>query len=167
MPLKQNKKNLTANPNPVTEGAIIQTPEGKPMSLFSPAMLPAVTLNANQFAWPKTLLVMAPAKRMDINEVNPQTGWDAKDSSGNKIKTGQFKVRLTVANGDLAQLAVDNGEGLDSLSTLQCDIMKDVPTQTFVPFETLIELVEPVVMLGFGGQSADRIILRAASYKAV
>ena len=84
-----------------------------------------------------------------------------KDNAGNKSKTGTFSVRLDVADGDAAQNLVDSGLGLTGLSTIQVTINKDIPIQKFEPDSTLLKLVKPVVMLGFGGQQADRILLVA------
>lgn len=166
MPLKKSTKKLTANLNPVEEGSIIQTPDETPMSLFESALMPAITLHANQFNWPKTLLV-TDVRRVALNEKNLKTGWDLKDANGNKKPTGEFVTRLTVANGDTAQMLVDMGQPVDGLSELQCTIMKDIPVQTFTAGETLIELVKPNVMLGFGGNNVDRIVLVAEDYKEV
>lgn len=166
MPLKRSSNKSIKNLNPVDEGSIIRTPDSTPMSLFELALMPAVTLHANQFAWPKTLLV-TDVRRVALNEKNPKTGWDLKDSNGNKKPTGEFVTRLTVVNGDTEQVLVDMGQPVDGLSELQCTIAKDVPVQKFVIGETLIELVKPNVMLGFGGNKVDRIVLVAEDYKEV
>lgn len=166
MPLKKRSKKLTANSHPVSEGPIIQTPDGSPMSLFDKAKLPMLTLQGNQFNWPSSLVVMS-AKRVPVYEINPDTGWKLKDDSGNGVTTGQFEIRLRVADGDLAQDAVDRGNSLDGLNQIQCTIKKDVPVEKFVPEETLIELVKPNVMLGYGGNQVDRIVLVAEDYKEV
>lgn len=166
MPLKKRTIKLTKNPNPVNEGSIIKTPSGEPMSLFERAKLPMVTLQANQFTWPKSLVVME-AKRVEERVVNPETGWNVKDENGDYETDGNYNIRLQVADGELAQAAIDRGSTLDGLNTLQCTIKKDIPIQKFVPQETLIELVNPNVMLGFGGSAADRILLVADDYKEV
>lgn len=166
MPLKKRTVKLTKNPNPVVEGSIIKTPSGVPMSLFEPAKLPMVTLQANQFTWPKNLVVME-AKRVEERIVNPETGWFLKDENGDYETDGNYNIRLQVADGELAQAALDRGSTLDGLNTLQCTIKKDIPIQKFVPQETLIELVNPNVMLGYGGSAADRLILVADDYKEV
>lgn len=164
MPLKKKSTKLTSAK--VVEGNPIQTPDNGLMSLFKPAMLPAVTLNAEQFAFPETFLVMG-SKRIENYEKNPATGWDLKDEHGNKTGLGTYSVRLTLADGDAAQKLVDAGLMLDGLTSITAILKKDVPLQKFVPGETLIKLVKPVVMLGFGGQQADRIELVAEDYKEV
>lgn len=158
MPLKRN--NIERKSAVVEEGSPIRTPEGKLMSLFKPAMLPLVTLNTRQFIFPKSFLV-TDAKRVPEYLKNPETGWDLKDDQGNKTQTGKYFVRLQVTDGDVAQDLVDKGLDLSSLSSIQCTIQKDIPLQSFEPNSTLIKLVKPVVMLGFGGQQADRILLVA------
>lgn len=165
MPLKVNKKVVRVNPNPVKEGNLVQT-GGSVMSLFESAKIPFLTLQANQFKWPKTLLVVK-ADRIPEYIKNEETGWDLKDSQGNKTKTGNYFVRLDVADGDNAQMIVDGGGVIDGLTSVECVIHKDIPLQNFVINETLIELVKPNVMLGFGGQSANRIKLIAEDYKEV
>ena len=70
-------------------------------------------------------------------------------------------MRLQVSDGDLAQLAVDNGTSFDGLNELQVTIKKDIPLQKFVPNESLVKLIKPSIMLGYGGNQADRIILLA------
>lgn len=166
MPLKKSTNKITKNLNQVDEGVIIRTPDETPMSLFEPALMPAITLHANQFNWPKSLLVTG-VRRVAVNEKNPKTGWDVKDDNGNKKQTGEFVTRLTVVNGDTAQVLVDMGQPVDGLSELQCTIAKDVPVQKFVLGETLIKLVKPNVMLGFGGNTVDRIVLVADDYEEV
>ena len=166
MPLKKSVKKLLKNSHPVEEGAIIQTVTKEPMSLFEKALMPVVTLNANQFNWPESLLVVG-AKRVPVYEKNAQTGWDLKDGDGHKKSTGDYVVRLSVVNGDTAQMLVNAGQLIEGLSELQCTINKDVPLQKFVLGSTLIKLVKPNVMLGFGGQNVDRIVLIADDYEEV
>lgn len=166
MPLKKQDSKLTENPHPVAEGPIIRTINGSPMSLFSPAKMPMVTLHANQFEWPSTMLVVK-ADRVPVYEMNAETGWGAKNSSGDKIKTGEFQVRLQLVNGDIAQMMANSGQSFDGLSQIQCTLSSDIPVQKFVPNETLIKLVKPNVMLGFGGNNVDRIVLVAEGYEEV
>lgn len=164
MPLKKsNTKRTSAK---IVEGSPIQSPTGEIMSLFKPAMIPAVTLNTEQFAFPNTFLVRE-KRRVPIYEKNPETGWDLKDDNGNKTATGEFAVRLQLADGDAAQQLVDAGLNLDGLTTVDCEIMKDIPLQKFEPDSTLIKLVKPVIMLGYGGQNVDRIILKAEDCELV
>lgn len=163
MPLKKSEVKMTTAK--VVEGNPVRS-EGL-MSLFSPAKLPLVTLNVEQFAFPKTFLVVEPAQRRAVYVKNPETGWDLKDSNGNKTKTGKYCVQLKLASGDVAQTLVDQGLALDGLTTVDCFIDDDLPVQEFEPKSTLVKLVKPVVMLGFGGQSADRIILRAEGCELV
>ncbi|OYR96242.1 hypothetical protein [Lactobacillus taiwanensis] len=164
MPLKKSQTKLKSAK--VVEGSPIQTPDGGLMSLFKSAKLPAVTLNVEQFAFPETFLV-TDARRIQAYKKNPETGWDLKDESGNKIPTGSFYIQLTLSDGDAAQQLVNSGLGLDGLTTIMCTVKKDIPLQKFVPNETLLKLVKPVVMLGFGGQQADRILLVAEDCEEV
>lgn len=165
MPLKKSKdiKLVSAK---VVEGDPIQTPDKGLMSLFKPAMLPAVTLNVAQYAFPETFLVMD-SHRIQEFEKNPNTGWDLKDSQGHKQPTGAYSVKLELTDGDAAQRLVDAGMAIDGLTAITAIIKKDIPLQTFVPGETLIKLVKPVIMLGFGGQQPDRIQLVAEDVKEV
>lgn len=160
MPLKKRVKIVKKNPNPVTDAVDVRTPDGSVMNLFDSAKLPLVTLSPNQFKWPSTLLVRD-VKRVKEYKVNPQTGWSLKDERGNRVETGNFNIRLQVCDGDLAQLAVDNGDSFDGLTQLQLTIRKDIPIQKFEPDVSLLKLIRPSIMLGYGGQQADRIILVA------
>lgn len=160
MPLKKRIKVVKKNPNQITDDVIIRTPDGGVMNLFDSAKLPMVTLSVNQFKWPNSFLVRE-AKRVKEFKVNPDTGWNLKTENGARVETGNFNVRLQVSDGDLAQLAVDNGTSFDGLTQLQVTIKKDIPLQKFVPDESLIKLVGPSIMLGYGGDQADRIILVA------
>lgn len=164
MPLK--RREVKRQVVKIEEGNALQTPDNKPMSLFKSAMLPAITLNTEQFVFPKSFLVVQ-ADRVAEYKKNKETGWDLKDSNGNKIKTGNFNVRLQLSDGDAAQKLVDAGLELDGLSTIQCTVKADKPLQNFVPNESLVKLIKPVVMLGFGGQQADRIILVAEDCELV
>lgn len=158
MPLKRNDVQRTSAK--VSEGVTLQTPDGQLMSLFDTAMLPAVTLNIEQFAFPESFLVRD-ARRTSVYEKNPKTGWDLRDSSGNKKPTGKYYVTLQLADGHLAQQVVDSGSDLDGLKTIQCTIKKDIPLQTFEIDSTLLKLKNVVVKLGFGGRQVDRIVLEA------
>lgn len=160
MPLKKRVKIDKTNPNMVNDEVILRTPNDSVMNLFDSAKLPMVTLNANQFKWPSSFLVRG-AKRVKEYQVNPDTGWNLKNDNGDKVETGNYNVRLQVSDGDLAQLAVDNGTSFDGLNELQVTIKKDIPLQKFVPNESLVKLVKPSIMLGYGGNQADRIILLA------
>lgn len=160
MPLKKHVVAFKKNRHPVEDGVIVRTPSGSVMNLFDKAKLPMVTLEPNQFDWPSSLLVRK-VDRVKDYKINPDTGWRQKNNNGDYVESGGFNVRLSVSDGDLAQLAIDNGNPIDGLSTIQVTIKKDIPLQKFVPDETLIKLVKPSVMLGFGGQQADRILLVA------
>lgn len=164
MPLK--KHNVVRKVIPIKEGSVIQTPAGQPMTLFDSAMLPAVTLNVEQFAFPKSFVVKK-ASRIAEYKKDPETGWDLKDSSGVKTKTGRYFVSLQLADGEVAQDLVDKGASLDSLKTINCVITKDIPLQKFEPDSTLLKLVKPVVMLGFGGRQVDRLVLKAEDCEMV
>lgn len=164
MPLK--KRTVKRTSTVVDEGEALQTPDKQLMSLFKTAMLPAVTLNVKQFAFPKTFLV-TDVRRINEYEKNPETGWDLKDNQGNKKPTGKHFVSLQLADGDAAQKLVDAGLSLDGLTTIQCTIKKDMPVQDFEPNSTLVKLKKVVVMLGFGGQQADRLILEAEDCELV
>lgn len=160
MPLKKRVSVVKENPNRVEDEVIVRTPNGGVMNLFEKAKLPMVTLSANQFKWPSTFLVRE-VKRVKEYQINADTGWNLKNENGDKIETGNFNMRLQVSDGDLAQLAVDNGTSFDGLTQVQVTIKKDIPVQKFVPDESLIKLVKPSIMLGYGGSQADRIIILA------
>lgn len=164
MPLKRT--NVKRQVVKVEEGNPLQTPDNQVMSLFSKAMLPAVTLNVEQFGFPKSFVVMS-VERIDEVKRNPVTGWALKDSGGSKIKTGNHFMRLMLADGDLAQEVLDHNGTLDALKQIQCTITKDIPIQKFEPQVSLVKLVKPVVMLGFGGQNVDRIVLQAEDCELV
>lgn len=161
MPLKKSN-GKTLEVIDVDEGNVIQTPDKQPMSLFDSAMLPAITLNVKQFAFPKMFLVRD-AKRVAVFKKNPETGWDLKDENGNKTKTGEFEVRLELADAGLAQTIADRGQSLDGLKTIQCTVSQDIPLQKFEIDSTFVKLHGVNVMLGFGGRNVDRIVLRANS----
>ena len=163
MPLKKNSKKRTSAQ--VIEGKALQSPDGELMSLFKPAMLPAVTLNTEQFAFPETFLVRN-FSRSDAYKKNVETGWDEK-VSGQKIKTGEHVIKLELSDGDAAQQLVNQGFDLDGLSIVRCVITKDIPLQKFENNSTLIKLIKPVVMLGFGGQTTDQLILKAEDCELV
>lgn len=164
MPLKKSQASKTVKAYSGDEGSHLKL--DVPMSLFDQAKLPAVTLHADQFVFPKNFAVVD-AKRVKEFEINQETGWALKDSSGNKKPTGNYFVKLMLVDGVLAQQAIDSGSSLSGLSTVQCTVHKDIPLQNFVPNETLVELIKPNVMLGFGGQQADRIVLVAEDCKEV
>lgn len=164
MPLKRN--NVQRKSAKVVEGKTLQTPDGQLMSLFDSAMLPSITLNVEQFAFPETFLVRN-ARRVNEYEKNPKTGWDLKDANGTKKATGKYDVALELADGELAQKIVDSGSDLDGLKTIQCTIKKDIPLQNFEADSTLVKLKKVVVKLGFGGQQVDRIVLEAEDCELV
>lgn len=167
MPLKKSGNKLTKNPNPVKEqGNVIQTADGHLLSLTAPVPLPVVTLNTEQFYWPDCFVVMS-ASRVDLYEKNRKTGWNKKTDDGNKIKTGEKGVRLMLADAGLAQSALDRGNDLDGLSQIQCDFDSDLPMQDFKPEETTIKLKKPVLMLAYGGQDVNRLVIKAEGYEIV
>lgn len=166
MPLKKSnaKKRTSAK---VTEGKTLQTPDGNLMSLFTPAMLPAITLNIEQFAFPENFLVRKVDRKVEY-ERDPQTGWDWRDASGNKKMLNAHYVDLLLASGTAAQKMADEGEtDFSTLNTVECKIMKDIPLQEFEVDTTLIKLVNPVVMLNYGGSSVNRLVLVAEDCKLV
>lgn len=162
MPLKKKNSDKDLKVIDVDEGNVIQTVDKQPMSLFDTAKLPLVTLNVKQFAFPEMFLVRD-VKRIPVYEKNPETGWDLKDSNGNKTKTGEFYVRLELADADLAQTIVDKGQSLDGLKTIRCTVEQDIPLQQFEIDSTFVKLHGVNVMLGFGSRTVDRIVLRADS----
>lgn len=164
MPLK--RKEIKQKEVKINEGSVLQTPDKTKMSLFEKAKLPLVTLNAKQFQFPETFLVMD-AKRVKLPEINPETGWNLKSEAGQTIYSEDYGIQLHVADGDAAQTLVDSGLPLTGLSTLQLTIIKDIPIQSFEPESTLLKPKGLVVMLGFGGQSADRIILKCDDVELV
>lgn len=164
MPLK--RKNVDLKSAKVDEGNPIQSPNNKLMSLFDKAKLPIITLNVEQFAFPETFLVVE-ASRVPVYEKNEETGWDKKDANGNKTKTGEYNVRLQVVDGDAAQKLVDAGLNVAGLSSIKLTITKDIPLQQFEPNSTLIKLKKVNVMLGFGGQQSDQIVLVAEDCELV
>lgn len=167
MPLKKSGSKLTKNPNPVKQqGNVIQTADGHLLSLTAPVPLPVVTLNTEQFYWPECFVVMV-ASRVDLYQKDSQTGWNVKDSNGNKIKTGKKGVRLTLADAGLAQSTLDRGGNIDGLPAIQCDIDEDLPLQDFKPEETTITLTKPVLMLAYGGQDVNRLVIKAEGYEIV
>lgn len=158
MPL--NRKNVNLKSAKVNKGNPIQSPDGKLMSLFEKAKLPAITLNVEQFAFPETFLVVD-CSRVDVYEKNEETGWDKKDANGNKTKTGEHNVRLQVVDGDAAQKLVDSGLGITGLSSIKLTITKDIPLQEFEINSTLIKPKKVNVMLAYGGMQSDQIVLVA------
>lgn len=167
MPLKKSSKLLTKNPNPVKEqGNVVQTADGHLLSLTGTVPLPAITLNTEQFYWPESFVVMG-ASRVDLYKKDPKTGWNLKNENGDKIKTGQKGVRLMLADTGLAQSTIDRGGDLDGLPQIQCDFEEDFPLQDFKPQETTIKLKKPVLMLGYGGQAVDRLVIKAEGYDLV
>ena len=157
MPLK--RKNVDLKSAKVDKGNPIQSPNNKLMSLFDKAKLPIITLNVEQFAFPETFLVVE-ASRIPVYEKNEETGWD-------KTKTGEYNVRLQVVDGDAAQKLVDAGLNVAGLSSIKLTITKDIPLQQFEPNSTLIKLKKVNVMLGFGGQQSDQIVLVAEDCELV
>lgn len=167
MPLKKPGNKLTKNPNPVKEqGNVVQTADGHLLSLTSMVPLPAVTLNTEQFYWPDCFVVMT-ASRVDLYKKNPKTGWNEKTDNGDKIKIGKKGIRLMLADAGLAQSTLDRGGDLDGLSQIQCDIDEDLPLQDFKPEETTITLKKPVLMLAYGGQDVNRLVIKAEGYEIV
>lgn len=163
MPLKKsNAKMATVK---IDEGNALR--DDSIMSLFAPAKIPLLTLNTEQFAWPKTFLVVEPATRKPIYVKNPKTGWDLKDDNDKRTETGKFCVHVKLANGDIAQTLVDQGISLEGLTAVDCIIDDDIPVQTFEPQSTLLKLVKPTVTLGFGGFTVDRIIIHAEGVELV
>lgn len=158
MPL--NRKNVALKSAKVNKGNPVQSPDGKLMSLFEKAKLPAITLNVEQFAFPETFLVVD-CSRVDVYEKNEETGWDKKDANGNKTKTGEHNVRLQVVDGDAAQKLVDSGLGITGLSSIKLTITKDIPLQEFEINSTLIKPKKVNVMLAYGGMQSDQIVLVA------
>ena len=67
MSLKGKQKLITKNPHPVDEGDIVQTPDHHVMALTHDVALPMVTLNANQFFWPSSWVVMD-SRRVQVAE---------------------------------------------------------------------------------------------------
>lgn len=167
MPLKKNKKIITANPNPVDEGDIIQTPDHHILALTHDAPLQLVTLNANQFFWPESWVVMS-ARRTQLTEKNMQTGWAIKGADGKPIKIDQYVVTFELADTGLAETTLEKGGILDTLPTVQCTVNKDLPLQDYPEQEATIKLIKPNVMLWFGsGQKMNGIRLIAEDCELV
>jgi len=158
MPL--NRKNINLKSAEVDKGNPVQSPDGKLMSLFDKAKLPAITLNVEQFAFPETFLVVE-ASRVPVYAKNEETGWDKKDANGNKTKTGEYNIRLQVVDGDAAQKLVDAGLNITGLSSIKLTITKDLPLQEFEINSTLVRPKKVNVMLGYGGMQSDQIVLVA------
>lgn len=167
MPLKKVKKVVKANPNPVDEGDFIQTPDHQVLAMTHDVPLQLVTLNANQFYWPTSWVVMT-KRRIQLPEKDPLTGWNKKDENGNKILTDQYADEFDLADADLAETVLEKGGVLDSLPTLTCTVYKDKPLQDYVEQESTIKLVKPNVMLWFGsGHSLNGIRLVAQDCELV
>lgn len=119
------------------------------LSLFSGTRLkmPLVKLDKDQFNWPETFLVRS-AKRVDEKAINPETGWSQKDDQGNPVKTGKHNVQLELYDGDLVQKMVEQGMSFENLPVIRCLVKEDIPVEKLEDGLTLVNLVEPVVMLG-------------------
>lgn len=162
MPLK--RKSVKAKEGKVDAGDALQAE--KRMSLFEKAKLPLITLNSEQFHFPETFLIME-AKRIELPKINPETGWALKNASGEKVHSGNYGLQCKVVDGDAAQGLVDLGQSIAGLSTLTLTIEKDVPMQEIEPESTLVKPKKLVVMLGFGGQNVDRIVLKCKDVELV
>lgn len=167
MSLKGKQKLITKNPHPVDEGDIVQTPDHHVMALTHDVALPMVTLNANQFFWPSSWVVMD-SRRVQVAEKDVQTGWNKKDITGHKITTDEYVVEFDLADTDLAEVTLASGGLLEGLPTVTCTVKKDLPLQDYVNQESTIKLIKPNVMLWFGsGNSLNGIKLVAEDCELV
>lgn len=151
MPLKKSEKKEVKS-FPFKSGGL-STGNEQRIGLFQERLpMGVINLDIDQFALPEVYVVLG-VSESNANHFDA-SGKKIKDASGEKNQKFEAIFKLKLGDATMAQRALDNGESLSGLATIDAEIAcEGFESNTFIPEETTFKIKKANIRLKWSGGS--------------